>query len=404
MATRNLTFPGHSGDQLAAYLEQPASPPRAYALYAHCFTCSKQSAAAVRVSKALTEHGIAVLRFDFTGLGQSGGNFADTNFSSNLADLLCAADFLRIHHQAPRLLIGHSLGGTAVLAVASQIPEADAVATIGAPADPEHVVRQFGDALPQIQRDGGADISLAGRPFHIKRQLLEDLQAQNLDEAIPRLGKALLVMHSPLDTQVGIDNASHIFGLAKHPKSFVSLDTADHLLSRQADAEYVALMLAAWTSRYLPMTEQAELPLAPGVAEVIESGTGKFTQSVRVGKHHLSADEPKSVGGDDWGPAPYDYLLAGLGACTNMTLRIYAERKAIPLTGISLRLSHQRIHAQDCANCEKGGQIGEISRTLVLKGPLNDSQRQDLLRIADRCPVHRTLEGEIKIRTHLADA
>ncbi|KRG72076.1 bifunctional alpha/beta hydrolase/OsmC family protein [Pseudoxanthomonas dokdonensis] len=402
MASKKVTFTGHDGSQLSASLELPARRPQAFALFAHCFTCGKDSVAAARISRALTDHGIAVMRFDFTGLGNSEGDFANTNFSSNVEDLVAAAAYLREHHQAPALLVGHSLGGAAVLAAAHEIPESVAVATLAAPAEPDHVLQQFGEpSRDEISRSGEATVSLAGRPFNIKRQFLQDLQSSRIDDCIAHLGKALLVMHSPLDTQVGVDSASRIFLRAKHPKSFVSLDKANHLLTRREDAEYAATVLAAWASHYLPMADATPLPA--GIVEVSESGTGKFTQVVRSGRHVLAADEPADVGGDDAGPGPYDYLLAGLGACTSMTLRLYAERKQIPLQGVSVRLQHGRVHAEDCADCEtSSGQIDQITRTLELTGDLSEAQHADLLRIADRCPVHRTLENEIKIRTSLA--
>lgn len=401
MASKKVTFTGHDGSQLSASLELPARRPKAFALFAHCFTCGKDSVAAARISRALTEHGIAVLRFDFTGLGNSEGDFANTNFSSNVEDLVAAAAYLRQHHQAPALLIGHSLGGAAVLAAARDIPESVAVATLAAPAEPDHVLQQFGtSSRDEISRTGEAVVSLAGRPFNIKRQFLDDLQDNRIDDSIANLGKALLVMHSPLDTQVGVDSASRIFLHAKHPKSFISLDKANHLLTRREDAEYAATVLAAWASHYLPM--ESVQPLPAGVVEVAASGTGKFTQVVRSGRHVLAADEPTDVGGDDTGPGPYDYLLAGLGACTSMTLRLYADRKQIPLQGVSVRLQHARVHATDCDDCETtDGHIDEITRTLELSGELSEAQQADLLRIADRCPVHRTLENEIKVRTSL---
>lgn len=407
-----VDFRGAEGQKLAALLEMPAGPPRAYALFAHCFTCSKDVFAATRIAAGLAERGIAVLRFDFTGLGASEGEFANTNFSSNLADLVAAAEFLRVQHEAPKLLIGHSLGGAAVLASAARVAEAVAVATIGAPADPAHLQNLFGDKVAIIKATGEAEITIAGRSFHIKRQFLEDIARHRLEEAIRHLGKALIVFHAPLDEVVGIDNAAQIFQAARHPKSFVSLDQADHLLRRREDAEYVAEVLAAWASRYLGASQAAvekALPIpAPsqqGEVVVAETRTGRFTQGVAVGRHRLAADEPESVGGDDAGPGPYDYLLAGLGACTSMTLRLYAERKSLPLERVTVRLFHQKIHAVDCAECEtKEGKIDHIDRIIELTGPLDSEQRQRLLEIADKCPVHRTLESEIRIVTKLIEA
>ncbi len=402
--SENISFTNAQGEQLAARLELPAGEPKATALFAHCFTCSKDIFAASRISQGLAELGFAVLRFDFTGLGASEGEFANTNFSSNVNDLVAAADFMREKIEAPRILIGHSLGGAAVLAAAQHVPEAVAVATIGAPFDPGHVGHLFDGAKAEIEATGEAEVKLGGRNFKIKKQFLEDIENQQAVHNIASLRKALLIFHAPLDQTVGIENAQEIFKTAKHPKSFVSLDKADHLLSRRADALYVANVLAAWADRYLPEIEASAggQEVAPGEVLVSETGSGKFTQSVRTGRHHLIADEPKKLGGDDLGPGPYDYVLAGLGACTSMTVRMYAERKGWPLTGVDVHLEHQKIHAEDCADCEtKSGKLDEISRVLTFEGDLDEEQRQRLLEIADRCPVHRTLTHEIKIRSTL---
>ncbi|MEM7044224.1 MAG: bifunctional alpha/beta hydrolase/OsmC family protein [Pseudomonadota bacterium] len=402
--TREVAIVNQQGETLAARLDLPAGPPRAAALFAHCFTCSKDIFAASRISQELAELGFAVLRFDFTGLGASEGEFANENFSSNIEDLVAAADFMREEGEAPRLLIGHSLGGAAVLAAAARVPEAVAVATIGAPFDPGHVAHLFQSAAAEIAAKGEAEVLIAGRPFTVKRQFLDDIAGHNASAYIAALKKALLVFHAPGDTVVGIDNAAEIYKAAKHPKSFVSLDDADHLLSRRADAVYVADVLAAWAARYLPTAETAKAELVPASGEVIvsETGDGKFTQTVRTGKHHLIADEPASFGGDDSGPGPYDYVLAGLGACTSMTVRMYAERKGWPLSCVTVGLSHKKIHADDCVDCEtKEGRIDEIDRWLAFEGELDDDQRARLLEIADKCPVHRTLTHEVKIRSAL---
>ncbi len=401
-------FPGAFGTSLAARLDLPAQAPLAYALFAHCFTCSKESLAATRISAALTERGFGVLRFDFTGLGGSEGDFANTNFSSNVADLVAAARWLREQHQAPAILIGHSLGGAAVLAAAHEIPEAVAVATIGAPFDPGHVQHLFADAAPAINADGEAEVTLAGRTFNIRKQFLDDLVSQKSGERIASLRKALLILHSPRDTTVNIDNAARIFTAAKHPKSFVSLDTADHLLTGKADAVYVASVLAAWASRYIkvndsPATAAPGVPGVQGLVRVSETHEGKFTQTISAGAHVLRADEPASVGGDDSGFTPYDLLLAGLGACTSMTLRMYAAQKKWPLEHVSVRLTHEKIHAQDCADCEtREGKIDRIEREIEITGALDDAQRARLMEIADKCPVHRTLHSEVSIQTRPA--
>lgn len=398
-----IHFPGALGTPLAARLDMPAQVPLAYALFAHCFTCSKDSLAASRISAALTARGFGVLRFDFTGLGGSAGDFANTNFSSNVADLVAAANWLRSAHQAPAILIGHSLGGAAVLAAAHEIAEAVAVATIGAPYDPSHIQHLIADAAPSIVANGEAEVTLAGRKFTIRKQFLDDLALHQDGHRIGALRKALLIFHSPRDTTVDIENAAKIFTAAKHPKSFVSLDTADHLLTGKADAEYVAGVLAAWASRYIRVQDPAADVAAPGVVTVSETHEGKFTQTISAGAHHARADEPTSVGGDDTGFTPYDLLLAGLGACTSMTLRMYADQKKWPLEHVSVQLRHTKIHAQDCSECEtREGKVDRIEREIAITGDLDDTQRARLLEIADKCPVHRTLHSEVSIHTQLS--
>jgi uncharacterized OsmC-like protein/pimeloyl-ACP methyl ester carboxylesterase len=399
MPSTVIRFPAKQGHELAARLELPAGPPRAYAMFAHCFTCSKDSKAAAYISQALAARGIAVLRFDFTGLGMSGGSFADSTFTSNIDDLVFAAKFLREHYEAPQLLVGHSLGGAAVLAAAAQIPEARAVATIAAPFEPKHVSQLITQKGKQeLLASGEAEVDIGGRPFRIRRQFLEDLERHDPSKTIGALRKALLIMHSPRDTIVGIDNASRIFLAAKHPKSFVSLDDADHLLSRAEDAAYAAEVLAAWASRYITQESGEEVP---GI-HVVEAGQGKFANDISIRRHRLRADEPVSAGGGDTGPSPYDLLAAALGACTAMTLRLYAEHKKLPLERVSVDLAHDKIHAVDCAECEtREGKIDRIERVITLEGNLDDAQRARLLEIADKCPVHRTLHSEVSIRTTL---
>jgi uncharacterized OsmC-like protein/pimeloyl-ACP methyl ester carboxylesterase len=407
MPTERFQFTGSEGQQLAAALDSPDGPVRAYALFAHCFTCGKDVLAARRIAVALAAKGIAVLRFDFTGLGSSEGDFANSTFSSNVADLVRAADHLRTTRQAPALLIGHSLGGAAILAAADQIAEAKAVVTIAAPSDPTHVTGHFADSIEKIRQEGQAEVSLAGRPFTIKRQFLEDIAENSLAGHIAKLHKALLVMHAPTDETVGIDNATRIFVTAKHPKSFVSLVDADHLLSNRRDSAYVADVIVAWASRYLDAAKPeaaADLGEAPRQVMVQETGISKFQQMVTVGPHHLLADEPVMAGGEDSGPGPYDYLLAGLGACTSMTMRLYADRKSLPLMRTTVTLRHSKIHAQDCAECEtKEGMLDQIDRVIAMEGPLDAEQRKRLMEIADRCPVHRTLTSEIRILSREAE-
>jgi uncharacterized OsmC-like protein/fermentation-respiration switch protein FrsA (DUF1100 family) len=401
MPAERFDFPNAQGQKLAALLDRPAGEPRAYALFAHCFTCGKDIHAAKRVAEGLTTLGIAVLRFDFTGLGSSEGEFANTSFSSNVADLVAAANELRRSARAPAILIGHSLGGTAVLAAAAEVPETRAVVTIAAPCDPTHVTGLFKDRLEEIATKGEVEATLAGRQFRISRAFVDDLAEHKLLERIANLRKALLLFHSPTDEIVGIENASRIFTVAKHPKSFVSLAGADHLLSRRSDAAYVANVIHAWAERYLDAAQGAsEAPHDPETVVVRETRQGRFQQEIAVGAHRFLADEPLDVGGLDSGPGPYDLLLAGLGACTAMTLRLYAERKALPLEQATVELKHSRIHAADCEDCEtKEGMLDRIERAITLRGALDAEQRRRLLEIADKCPVHRTLTSEIDIRT-----
>lgn len=403
MRSQRFEFPGAQGHALAARLDLPLGRPRAYALFAHCFTCTKDIFAAARVAAGLTAHGIAVLRFDFTGLGHSQGEFANTNFSSNVGDLVAAADHLRQTEEAPQILVGHSLGGSAVLAAAEAIPEARAVATIGAPFEPAHVAHHFKDKLEEIDAKGEAEVAIAGRPFQVQKQFLDDLQGQKQSDRIAALRRALLIFHAPTDTTVGIENASRIFAAAKHPKSFVSLDDADHLLTRRQDADYVATVLTAWASRFVESEPEAEdVRFAdPAMLVVQETGAGKFQHRIRIGQHRFLADEPLSVGGDDSGPSPYDLLLAALGACTGMTLRLYAERKGLALDRVAVGLTHDRIHAEDCETCEtQQGMVDRIGRSIRLDGRLTEAERRRLLEIADKCPVHRLLtEAEVVVET-----
>jgi putative redox protein len=407
MPTERFQFPGASGHQLAAALDTPERAIRGYALFAHCFTCGKDVLAAKRIAVALAAKGIAVLRFDFTGLGSSEGDFANSTFASNVADLVRAADHLRETRKAPAILIGHSLGGAAILAAAEQIPGATAVVTIAAPSDPAHVIGLFADRIEDIRNKGKAEVSLAGRPFTITRDFLDDVAEHNLMAHVAKLHRALLVMHAPTDDTVGIDNATRIFVAAKHPKSFVSLAGADHLLSDRRDSAYVAEIIAAWASRYLDAVgseEAADLGEAPRNVVVRETRNSKFQQTVSVGPHLLLADEPTAAGGEDSGPGPYDFVLAGLGACTSMTMRLYADRKSLPLERTTVTLTHSKIHADDCAECEtKAGMLDQIERVITMEGALDAEQRRKLMEIADKCPVHRTLTSEIHIVTRAAD-
>ncbi len=405
MPNTRVEFPGSQGATLAARLDTPDARPRAWALFAHCFTCSKDTKAAAFIARALAESGFGVMRFDFTGLGGSGGDFANTNFSSNVDDLVAAADWLRANHGEAALLIGHSLGGAAVLAAADRIAEARAVATIGAPFEPAHVTKQFGEDLKIIAEQGRATVQLAGRPFTISRAFLDDLAGQAQAERIRQLKRPLMVLHAPQDKVVDVGNARAIFEAAVHPKSFVSLDGADHLLNREVDARFAAGVIAAWAARYLPAQETGSDEAADEWVRVEETGTGAFTVRVRAGRHQWLADEPAAVGGADAGPSPYDLLAAALGACTAMTLRIYAKQKQWSLGQVRVALKHAKIHAADCEHCEtQSGKIDRIEREIAFEGALDDAQRQRLLEIADKCPVHRTLHGEVDIVTRAVGA
>ena len=407
MPTEKFQFEGESGHQLAAALDLPDGTPIAYALFAHCFTCGKDVLAAKRIAVALAAKGIATLRFDFTGLGSSEGDFANSTFSSNVADLVRAAAHLRETRKAPAILIGHSLGGAAILAAAGQIPEAKAVVTIAAPSDPTHVTGLFSDHVDHIRAQGEAKVSLAGRPFTIKREFLDDVAEHSLMDKIAHLHKALLVMQSPTDDTVGIDNATRIFVAAKHPKSFVSLSGADHLLSDRRDSAYVADVIAAWATRYVDLAAaERAAESAEKLRQIVvrETRAGKFQNTVSIGPHHLLADEPAAAGGEDSGPGPYDFLLAGLGACKSMTMRLYADRKSFPLERATVTLNHNKIYARDCEECEtREGMLDQIEVAIGLEGPLDADQRKRILEIADKCPVHRTLTSEIRIVTRAAD-
>jgi putative redox protein len=405
MSIERVTFKAHTGENLSARLDRPDGPHLATAMFAHCFTCSKDIPAAKRISSRLASMGIAVLRFDFTGLGHSEGEFENTTFSSNVADLEAAAEWLADQGMAPSILIGHSLGGAAVLKAARLIESAAAVVTIGAPFDPEHVTHNFGPSLDEIMREGSAEVHLGGRPFKIRKSFVEDVAAENLAPEIAGMNRALLVLHAPKDRVVGIENATKIFLAAKHPKSFVTLDDADHLVSRSEDAEYAADVIAAWVSRYVALRPPAPPIGAPeGVVRVSEADPDGFLQDITSGPaHHILADEPLAYGGTNKGPSPYGLLSAALGACTTMTIRMYARRKKWPMTHVRVDVTHNKVHAQD-AGARADEKIDTFRRAITLEGPLDEEQRARLLEIADKCPVHRTLERSSHIETVLAGA
>ncbi|MBH0111305.1 alpha/beta fold hydrolase [Salinibacterium sp. NG22] len=414
-----IEFPGSNGSMLAARLDLPDGAPSAFALFAHCFTCSKDSFAASRISKALVDYGIAVLRFDFTGLGGSDGDFSNTNFSSNIDDVVAATEYLGTNYRAPTILIGHSLGGAAVLAAAHRMPSTRAVVTLGSPSDPAHITNLFAHASAEIAAAGEAMVQLGGREFRIRKQLLDDIAAQPQSARLRDLDAALLVMHSPIDQTVGVDNAREIFETAKHPKSFVALDGADHLLSNRDDAAFAASMIAAWSARYAfdgaaaPQPTKSDTgtktaavvnPSAVVTADgssviVTESGPARYEQRVFASGHELISDEPAPLS-ENHGAAPYDFVLAGLGSCTSITIRMYADRKKMPLKSVSVRLTRERIDAATCEHCTSTeGMVEHFTRELTFEGELTDEQRASLLVIADKCPVHRSLEGEISITT-----
>jgi uncharacterized OsmC-like protein/alpha/beta superfamily hydrolase len=406
MRQQKIHFRNADGARLAALLNFPEDEkPVAFVLFAHCFTCTKNIAAAVNIARALSRSSIAVLRFDFTGIGESEGEFAETTFSTQISDLVAAASFLEEEYQAPKILVGHSLGGTAALYAAARIPSIKAVVTIAAPGDPGHLLSLLQDSREEIERSGEATVKIAGRPFTIRKQFIDDIEGQNPQEVIRRLDAGLLVMHSPRDRIVSIDNAAQIYKAARHPKSFISLDPADHLLSRREDSFYAGDMIAAWVRRYLDINE--ELEAAPSESEhLVTTRTGGegFRTDMFVRGHAMVADEPVSVGGTAQGPTPYDYLLAALGSCTGMTLQMYAQHKKWPLEAAVVRLDHRKVHAEDCIRCdETESKIDRFERELELIGPLDEEQRQRLLEIAEKCPVHRTLIGEPVIETRLRD-
>lgn len=402
--TREFTFPGSNG-RLSGSLSMPSGDVRAAAVFAHCFTCSADIPAAKRITAALAARGIAVLSFDFTGLGHSDGEFANTNFSSNVADLVAASRAMAAEVSPPSLLVGHSLGGAAIIKAAAQLESVVAVATIGAPSDPAHVGKLFGSDLDTIREEGQAEVDLGGRPFTITRQFVEDIEASSLTGALLSMNAALLVLHSPSDTIVDISHAGEIFQRALHPKSFVALSGADHLLKKLRDAEYAASVIVAWVEHYLPPAKLQVSPEAPdGVVVVSEISPDGFGQDVTVGgKHAVFADEPLDVGGTDRGPTPYGFVAIGLGACTSMTLRLYARRKKIALTRVSVVVTHDKRHLAQCEGCDATeGPVDHFHRAITLEGNLSEAETASLLAIADKCPVHRTLERTSHISTELA--
>ncbi|MEM9822904.1 MAG: bifunctional alpha/beta hydrolase/OsmC family protein [Bacteroidota bacterium] len=401
MRSEKIQFQNVYGHTLAARLELPADRhPHNFAVFAHVFTGNKNLTAVRHISRALTTSGIAVLRFDFTGLGESEGSFADTNFTSNVEDLVSAAEYLKTHYQAPSILIGHSLGGAAAIFAAGEIDSIKAVATIGAPSEPEHVSHLLASSLEQIEKKGVATVAIGGRQFTIKKQFLQDLRDKNMFARLRNLRKAILVLHSPQDRIVEIENAANIYSAAYHPKSFVTLDGADHMLSNKKDANYAGLMIASWVKRYIDIPKKNLLRTEKDV--VTQLGNIGYSTEIIAGRHGLIADEPEDLGGDDFGPSPYQLLSASLGACTAMTLQMYARRKKWDLQKVNVHLNHGKRYAEDCGTCEQSNsRIDHFERCIELEGDLTEEQIQRLLEIADRCPVHRTLHREVVITTTL---
>lgn len=401
MSTQKVSFKNAQGLELSANVDLPDHiKAHNYALFAHCFTCSKNLTAVRNISRALNNAGIAVLRFDFTGLGDSDGDFSDTSFSSNVSDLVMAAEFMNNEFGAPSLMIGHSLGGAAVIFAVAEIPSVKAVVTIGAPSSPSHVERLLKDGLDDILKEGKSVVNIGGRPFQLSSDFVHDIRSKNMAAVLKTLSKPLLVLHSPQDTTVGIKNAEEIYHYARHPKSYVSLDGADHLLSKKVDSQYVGQVISGWVQRYIDVPKSKNIQTRSQVAVMI--GNDGYTSQILAGKHLLIADEPESVGGSDFGPSPYEYLSASLGACTAMTLRMYADRKKWPLEKVIVHLDHKKDYPEASDSIEPDSQkIDVISRIIDMAGSLDETQIKRLMEIADRCPVHRTLSGSVKIETAL---
>lgn len=405
MGLNIVSFKNNEGQTLSGRLELPANQhPHNYALFAHCFTCNKNLGAVRNISRALTSKGFGVLRFDFTGLGESEGDFSDTNFSGNVNDLIAAAEFLATNYKSPSLIIGHSLGGAASIFAASEIDSVEAIATVGAPSNPRHVKHLFQSSLEEINANGLAKVRLSGRDFTIKKQFIDDLESKSLSQTVKEMRKPLLVLHSPQDDTVGIKNAEEIYIAAHHPKSFVSLDGADHLLMRKEDSVYTGEVIASWAKRYISFEEKSDaIRTRHQVVAVLDKEDG-FTTKMKVGDHYLTADEPESVGGNNFGPNPYEFLSASLASCTAMTIKMYTTFKKWDLEKVEVHTSHGKKYAEDCENCElDSAKIDTFSREIRITGNLDEKQRQRIMKIADKCPVHKTLHSEIKVETQLID-
>ncbi len=405
MSLQKITFQNKEGQTLVGRLELPVDQhPHNFVIFAHCFTCNKNLLAVKNIGKALTSSGFAVLRFDFTGLGESDGDFADTNFSGNVSDLIAAAEHLEKNFKAPTLIIGHSLGGAAALFAAAEIGSVKAVATIGAPSNPKHVQHLFKSNLAEIEKSGKAIVNLSGRDFTIKKQFLDDLEHKSLPNVVEGLRKPLLILHSPQDDTVGIKNAEEIYVAARHPKSFVSLDGADHLLMRKEDSQYVGKVIAGWSQRYVSIPKNNSLKTKHQVVASLGIEDG-FTTNMKVGSHFMIADEPKDFGGNDYGPSPYELVSAGLSACTAMTIQMYTKRKGWKVDLVEVHTSYAKSHAEDCENCETdNAKIDTFHREITLAGDLDEKQKIRILQIADKCPVHKTLHSKTQVITKLVDS
>lgn len=404
MSLQKVTFHNKSGQKLVGRLDLPANQrPHNYVLFAHCFTCNKNLLAIKNISKSLTSSGFGVLRFDFTGLGESEGDFADTNFSGNVEDLIDAAEYLQSTHKAPTLLIGHSLGGAAVLLAASEIASVKAIATIAAPSNPLHVKHLLRSNIEEINLKGKALVNLGGRDFTIKKQFLEDLETRTLPETVKELRQPLLILHSPQDQTVAIKNAEEIYIAAHHPKSFISLDGADHLLSDKKDSSYAGKVISGWAQRYLEIPQDKSINSEHQVVASLDADEG-FSTSMKVGNHYMIADEPEEFGGNDFGPSPYELVSAGLSACTAMTIQMYVKRKGWDLQNVEVHTSYSKSHAEDCQDCESPEtKIDTFHRELRLTGNINEKQTQRILEIANKCPVHKTLHSETQVITKIID-
>lgn len=399
MNSEKVKFKNKEGILLSAKLDLPITgKPLHYAIFAHCFTCNKNLNAVRSISSALTKNQIAVLRFDFTGLGDSEGDFSETNFSSNINDIIAASEFLKENYKAPELLVGHSLGGAGVLFSANSIKSVKAIATIGAPSNPSHVQNLFTGKIEEIEESGEAEVNIGGRPFNIKKQLLEDIKNTDYSFNDHKDQPSVLIMHSPQDEVVEIKNAKEIYEKLIHPKSFITLDGSDHLMSDKADATYAGELISKWAKRYLSKGQTESFETHQNVA--VRTHADSFTTEIVSGAHTLIADEPKDVGGDDLGPSPYELLLSALGTCTSMTLKMYLERKEWKYKSIEVHLSHKHKHSEDAKNTDNpSGKIDEIVRDVKVEGDFSDEQKKKIIEIADKCPVHRSLHSPTEVNT-----